>query len=102
MQTLVTLVLLTCFMLHCSAGPVAPSASRVGCCLGFNQTKIPRAAVKHMAMTLSDCPSKAIVITTVCGANFCIDPNWKFAKKQFALFQNSPSRNGFNSKKCRK
>ncbi|KAL3065893.1 hypothetical protein OYC64_015935 [Pagothenia borchgrevinki] len=99
MKTLVTLVLLICVLRHCTAAPVGPSAPQDGCCKGFNTTKIPIKRVKHVAETPSDCESQAIVITT-CLKKFCIDPNMPFAKKQLALFEESPSKHGFNLKPC--
>ncbi|XP_068580427.1 C-C motif chemokine 18-like [Cebidichthys violaceus] len=81
MKTLVSLVLLICFLGHISAAPVAPSMQADGCCRGHERTAIPRGKVVHMGMTPSDCASKSIIITTVLGRKFCIDPNCAWVKK---------------------
>ncbi|KAA8596160.1 hypothetical protein FQN60_011451, partial [Etheostoma spectabile] len=92
MKSLVSLVLLTCFLLHISAAPIAPSVPNDGCCQGYRRIDIPKAKVKHVAMTPGDCgpKGKAIVVTTEF-KKFCLDPEWNKAKDLLAEFQNPSS-----------
>ncbi|XP_056234424.1 C-C motif chemokine 22-like [Seriola aureovittata] len=92
MKTLLTLLFLTliCSLHHTSAGPVAVEMMVKGaCCPGYNQTRIPKARVKHVAMTPDGCTDKAVVVTTVCDKKICIDPNWPWAKKLLSAFEKS-------------
>ncbi|XP_031704646.1 C-C motif chemokine 22-like [Anarrhichthys ocellatus] len=91
MKTLVPLVLLICFLGHISAAPVALSVQRDGCCRGYNRNPIPKGKVAHVGMTPSDCRSKSIIITTVCKKEFCVDPDWDWAKKLLEDFKKPAS-----------
>ncbi|XP_056234413.1 C-C motif chemokine 22-like [Seriola aureovittata] len=108
MKTLLTLLFLTliCSLHHTSAGPVAVEMMVKGaCCPGYNQTRIPKAKVKHVAMTPDGCTDKAVVVTTVCNKKFCIDPSWIWARNLLKEFKKSTAgstspRAPFNRSRC--
>ncbi|XP_072235970.1 C-C motif chemokine 26-like [Leuresthes tenuis] len=92
MKTLLTLglLVLVCFLCHSSAGLSAlKMIFKEGCCLQHNRTTVPKQKVKHVAMTSSDCRLKAVIVTTVIGKKFCIDPDWIWAKKTLKAFKKS-------------
>ncbi|KAF1393251.1 hypothetical protein PFLUV_G00036590 [Perca fluviatilis] len=98
MKSLVALVLLICFLHHTlSSVPAALSMLEEGCCSRYNQTRIPKHCVKHVAMTPSHCNPKAIVFTTLC-KKLCIDPDLDWAKKMLDTFKNGV----VTFKKCKK
>ncbi|KAG7242700.1 hypothetical protein INR49_020075 [Caranx melampygus] len=92
MKTLLTLLLLTltCF-LHQSSASSHLFNQQKSCCPESSRTPVPKHKVKHMGMTPEDCPkeSTAIVITTMCNKQFCIDPTWTWATKLLAEFEKS-------------
>ncbi|XP_029284389.1 C-C motif chemokine 22-like [Cottoperca gobio] len=99
MKTLVTLVLLICFLRHSSDAQEAASAPKDGCCQGYSPTPIPKRQVRHVGMTPSDCHLKAVVITTVCEIKVCVDPEWQWTKNLLARYKKSLSKCRRNVKK---
>ncbi|KAM4593827.1 uncharacterized protein PAE49_010152 [Odontesthes bonariensis] len=92
MKTLGTLGLLAllCFLCRSSAGPSAlEMIFKEGCCSQHKQIAVPKDKVKHVVMTPSLCRLKAVVVTTVMGKKFCIDPDWIWAKMKLAEFKKS-------------
>ncbi|XP_067461348.1 C-C motif chemokine 18-like [Thunnus thynnus] len=109
MKTLAAFILLTliCFLHHSSAGPSSTEfVTKGGCCMSHTQMIIPRPKVKHVAETPSHCTTKVIVITSVCDKEYCIDPDFRWAKKLLAEFENFPDKTSlpapFNLSKCGK
>ncbi|XP_044213058.1 C-C motif chemokine 22-like isoform X1 [Thunnus albacares] len=109
MKTLATFILLTliCFLHHSSASPDSPGFRTTGgCCMNHTQMIIPKRKVKHVVETPRGCTTKAIVITSVCDKEYCIDPDFRWAKKLLAEFEKFPDetspRAPFNSSKCGK
>ncbi|XP_042274967.1 C-C motif chemokine 7-like [Thunnus maccoyii] len=109
MKTLAAFILLTliCFLHHSSAGPHRVGfMSEVGCCMNHTRKIIPKQRVKHVEETPSHCPTKAIVVTSVCDKKFCFDPDFRWAKRLLAVFENFPDKTSppapFNRSKCGK
>ncbi|XP_062281684.1 C-C motif chemokine 22-like isoform X2 [Scomber scombrus] len=110
MKTLPTLILLAliCFLHHSSASLFGPGdVSAEPCCPGFTKRLIPKPKVKHVAKTSNSCKITAIVVTTVCGKESCLDPEWPQAKKLLAEFEKATANNKlpsapFNISKCDK
>ncbi|KAG9272032.1 C-C motif chemokine 13-like [Astyanax mexicanus] len=56
----------------------APAVNQPDCCFKLTTMRIPQKMVKSYTQTSSDCALKAIVITTVKGRKFCVDPAAKW------------------------
>ncbi|XP_042274985.1 C-C motif chemokine 18-like [Thunnus maccoyii] len=108
MKTLAAFILLTliCFVHHSSAANGAVFATSDGYCMGHTQMKIPKQKVKHVMENPSHCTTKAIIVTSVCDRQYCIDPNFRWAKRLLAEFEKVPDKTSppapFNSSKCEK
>eukprot|EP00064_Thunnus_orientalis_P021624 superscaffoldBa00006683_g21790 len=109
MKTLAAFILLTliCFLHHSSADLKGPGFTITDeCCMSHTRMTIPKPKVKHVAKNPSHCPTKAIIITSVCDTLYCIDPNFRWAKKLLAEFEKLPDKTSppapFNSSKCGK
>ncbi|XP_044213075.1 C-C motif chemokine 22-like isoform X3 [Thunnus albacares] len=108
MKTLAAFILLTliCFVHHSSATNGAAFATTVKCCVNHTRTIIPKQKVKHVVEISSGCTNKAIVVTSVCDKEYCIDPDFRWAKKLLAEFEKVPDKTSppapFNRSKCGK
>ncbi|XP_070818229.1 C-C motif chemokine 19-like [Chaetodon trifascialis] len=109
MKTLVSVLLLTLVLVlyHISADTVAPDSLTQRCCPNCTRTPIPKGRVTKVVMTHSACRLKAIVVTTVCKNEICVDGNWTWAKKLLSDFEKSaagkmPPSAPFNRLPCSK
>ncbi|XP_027137303.1 C-C motif chemokine 22-like [Larimichthys crocea] len=106
MKTLVTLLLLTVICFQCyNCAPVAPVALFQQCCTNSTRTPIPKGRVQHVAPPQSACRVKAMIVTTVCKKQICVDADWNWSKKLLAEFEKStanksPPSAPFNVTKC--
>ncbi|XP_049340188.1 C-C motif chemokine 13-like [Astyanax mexicanus] len=58
------------------------------CCFKLTTMRIPQKMVKSYTQTSSDCALKAIVITTVKGRKFCVDPAAKWVSSHLKSLKN--------------
>ncbi|XP_019113194.2 C-C motif chemokine 19 isoform X2 [Larimichthys crocea] len=107
MKTLVTLLLLTviCFQCYNCETPVPPMVLFRQCCTNTLRIPIPKGRVQHVAPSHSACRVKAMIVTTVCGKQICIDADWNWSKKLLAEFEKStanesPPSAPFNVARC--
>uniref|UniRef100_A0A3B1IVF8 Chemokine interleukin-8-like domain-containing protein n=1 Tax=Astyanax mexicanus TaxID=7994 RepID=A0A3B1IVF8_ASTMX len=66
----------------------APAVNQPDCCFKLTTMRIPQKMVKSYTQTSSDCALKAIVITTVKGRKFCVDPAAKWVSSHLKSLKN--------------
>ncbi|XP_076595428.1 C-C motif chemokine 19-like [Chaetodon auriga] len=94
MKALVAVLSLTLvfFLYHISADTLAPDSLTQRCCPNCTRTHIPKGKVTNVVMTHSACRLKAVVVTTVCNYEICVDGNWTWAKNLLADFEKAAAK----------
>uniref|UniRef100_A0A671X7L0 Chemokine interleukin-8-like domain-containing protein n=1 Tax=Sparus aurata TaxID=8175 RepID=A0A671X7L0_SPAAU len=108
MKTLLTFALLALIgLLHQnSAAPVGPGSINQSCCPNATSVRIPRGRIQNVVRSHSKCPVTAVIVTTVCEKQICLDGNWNWAKKVLRDFEKSTANKKspsapFNTSLCR-
>ncbi|CAJ1050099.1 C-C motif chemokine 22-like isoform X2 [Xyrichtys novacula] len=84
MRTLLALLILTliCIQHHSAAVPTGVKlTNEKSCCGHLKDVKVPVKLLKTVEETPKDCSLHAIIVTTVCDRQICIDPRSDYAKR---------------------